>query len=315
LNGNEILSDIVVHNKYAQYLGGEQRRETWTEIVMRSAEMDAKKYPELESEIYDVYARYVLPKKVVPSMRKLQFAGKPIELSPNRLYNCAFLNMDNYRAFSETMFLLLGGSGVGYSVQSRHVEKLPSISPPKGTIRYVVQDSIIGWADAVKTLMKAYFLGGPKPRFDLRDIRPKGAHLVTSGGKAPGPVPLGDALTKIERVLEGKAYGEKLLPIEVFDIQCFIAEAVLAGGIRRSATICLFDKSDETMLTAKTGEWWITSPQRAMANISAVLHRGETSKKEFQSIFRRTRASGSGEPGFVWTYDYDYGVNPLMLAA
>jgi len=310
LNGNEILSDIVIHDKYANYLKESKRRETWTEIIMRSAEMDARKYPELEKEIYEVYANFVLPKKVVPSMRKLQFAGKPIELSPNRMYNCAFLAMDNYRAFSETMFLLLGGSGVGYSVQARHIEKLPSISPPKGTIRYVIQDSIVGWSDAIKTLMKAHFMGGPKPRFDLRDIRPKGARLVTSGGKAPGPVPLEDALMKITRVLEGKNYGEKLTPIEVFDIQCYIAEAVLAGGIRRSATICLFDKFAEEMLTSKTGEWWITNPQRAMANISAVLHRGETTKDEFEGIFRRTKSSGSGEPGFVWTYDYELGVNP-----
>lgn len=310
MTGNEILSDIVVHNKYARYLGG--RRETWPELVMRSAEMHAKKYPQWEKEIYEVFAKYVLPKKIVPSMRSLQFAGKPIELSPNRLYNCAFVAVDNYRAFSETMFLLLGGSGVGFSVQKRHITQLPVITPPRGSHRYVVQDSIVGWSDAIKTLMKAYFFGERRPEFDLNDLRDKGSLLVTSGGRAPGPEPLRECLRKIEGILKKKKYGERLTPIEVFDIQCFIAESVLAGGIRRSATIALFDKEDDQMLTSKTGDWWLENPQRALANISAVLHRKETSKQQFDRIFKMTRASGSGEPGFVWTYDYDMGVNPCV---
>ncbi len=230
VSGNKILSDIVIHNKYAKYLGNQKRRETWMEIVTRTAEMHVEKYPQLEKEIYEVFSKYVMSKKVVPSMRSLQFAGKPIKLAPNRIFNCAFLAVDNYRAFSETMFLLLGGSGVGYSIQQRHISKLPAISPPVGEIRYVIQDSIVGWADAVKTLMKAYFLGGPRPRFDLGDIREKGTHLVTSGGTAPGPEPLEDALSKIERILRRKQYGEQLRSAEVFDIQCYIAEAVLAGG-------------------------------------------------------------------------------------
>ena len=184
----DILSDVVVHNKYAKYIG--QRRETWAEICMRSAEMFAKKYPDLESEIYSAFSTYVMDKKVVPSMRCLQFAGKPIELSPNRLFNCAFMNMNHYRAFPETMFMLLGGSGVGFSVQRRHIEQLPHIQPPLSEARYVVQDSITGWADAIKTLIKAYYGMGPKPIFDLSDIRKKGERLVTTGGKAPGPDPL-----------------------------------------------------------------------------------------------------------------------------
>jgi ribonucleoside-triphosphate reductase len=308
LRGNKILSDIVVHNKYAKFNG--TRRETWGEIAMRSAEMHAKKYPELSKEIWNVFGSQVFSKKVVPSMRSLQFAGKPIDLSPNRLYNCAFVAMDDYRAFSETMFNLLGGSGQGYSVQKRHTEQLPRIIKPQGTIRYVVQDSITGWADAIKFCLKAFYTGGGLPVYDFSDIREKGALLVTSGGKAPGPEPLKEAIRKIMKIMEAKEYGEQLRPIEVFDIQCYIAESVLAGGIRRSATIAIFDKNDEEMLTAKTGEWWIENPQRAMANISAVLHRGDTTREEFARIFRRTRASGSGEPGFIWSWDLDMGVNP-----
>lgn len=167
-------------------------------------------------------------------------------------------------------------------------------------------------SDAIKFLMKAYFFGGPRPVFDLSDIREKGVSLVTSGGKAPGPDPLREALYRIEKILKGKKYGERLRPFEVFDIQCFIAEAVLSGGIRRSATIAIFDADDEEMLTAKTGEWWLENPQRAMANISAVLHRKETTRDTFAKIYRRTRASGSGEPGFVWTNDYEMGVNPCV---
>lgn len=308
MTGNEIMSDVIIHNKYARYIGG--RRENWTELVMRTASMHARKYPDIADEIYDIFGRFVLSKKVVPSMRSLQFAGKAVELSPNRMYNCAFVAMDDYHAFSETMFLLLGGSGVGYSVQKRHVSKLPAISPPTRSARYVIQDSIVGWSDAVKRLMKAYFFGEERPEFDFGDIRDKGERLITSGGKAPGPEPLKEALHKIENILRSKNYGERLSPINVFDIQCHIAEAVLSGGIRRSATICLFDKYDRDMLISKSGDWWVSNPQRAMANISAVLHRRETTREEFDTVFGRTRDSGSGEPGFVLTDDYELGVNP-----
>ncbi len=138
----QILSDVTVYNKYAKHIGG--RRETWFEIVQRTAQMHAKKFPELSEEIYRVFGTSVMDKKIVPSMRSLQFAGKPIELSPNRLFNCAYLAIDDYRAFSETMFLLLGGSGVGFSVQARHISQLPPIVRPVGSRRYVVQDNIIG---------------------------------------------------------------------------------------------------------------------------------------------------------------------------
>ena len=167
----------------------------------------------------------------MPSMRMLQFAGKAIEKNESRGYNCAFLPVDDYRAFSETMFLLLGGTGVGYSVQKHHIEKLPEIRKPNKTQKFLVGDSIEGWADSVKHLMKAYFgVRRTKPLFDFSDIRQKGAELITAGGKAPGPEPLKECLFKVEQILERKNDGEKLTPLEAHDIQCHIANAVLAGG-------------------------------------------------------------------------------------
>ena len=187
---SKILSDITIFMKYSKYLPEMERRETWEELVTRNREMHMKKYPQLAKEIEDVY-QLVYDRKILPSMRSLQFAGKPIELSPNRIYNCCFLPIDDVRAFSEVMFLLLGGTGVGYSVQKHHVENLPEIRKPNKTRkkRYLVSDSIEGWADAVKSLMTSYFKGTSEVEFDFRDIRPKGARLVTSGGKAPGAQP------------------------------------------------------------------------------------------------------------------------------
>ena len=304
-----ILSDIIVHGKYARYLDKEKRRETWDEIVTRNALMHLDKYPQLENEIPLVY-QSVYEKKVVPSMRSLQFAGKTIELMPNRMYNCAYLTMDDYRSFREVMFLLLGGSGVGFSVQSRHTSKLPEIKKPQGEVRYVVSDNLVGWAEAIDFLVKAYMFGGPRPRFDFSDIRPKGSRLVTSGGTAPGSAPLEKAIFEIEQVFKGTLRGYKLRPIDVFDINCHIADAVLAGGIRRSAMICLFDKYDEEMLTAKSAGNLSGNEHRYRANISAVLHRAKTSKEEFDLVFNRLQHGNTGEPGFFWTNDYDIGTNP-----
>ena len=210
--------------KYARFLKKENRRETWEELVTRNKNMHLKKYPQLEEEIENAY-QYVYNKKVLPSMRSMQFGGKPIEVAPNRIYNCAYLPVDNWLSFSETMFLLLGGTGVGFSVQKHHVEKLPEIQKPlqKRKKRYLIGDSIEGWADSIKTLMKSYFFGGTPVRFDFSDIRPKGALLVTSGGKAPGPQPLRECLVKVEGILAEKETGDKLHPIEVHDIVCHIA--------------------------------------------------------------------------------------------
>jgi len=308
---NKILSDITVHMKYARYLPEFKRRETWVELVTRNMNMHIKKFPEMEDEIRDVY-KMVYDRKVLPSMRSMQFGGKPIEVAPNRVFNCAYMPIDDWRAFGETMFLLLGGTGVGYSEQTHHVEKLPEIRKPnlKRTRRFLVNDSIEGWADAVKALIRSYFYGGSKLRFDYSDIRPKGARLITSGGKAPGPQPLRECLVKVEGMLSEKSDGDKLTAIEVHDMICHIADAVLAGGIRRAALISLFSADDQQMLSAKTGNWWETNPQRGRANNSVVLLRHKIDKEYFLDLWDRVRASGAGEPGFYFSNDKDWGTNP-----
>jgi len=305
-----------VHMKYAKYIPELERRETWEELVTRNKNMHIKKYPHLKNEINEAY-NYVYEKKVLPSMRSMQFGGKPIEVAPNRIYNCAFMPIDHIASFSECMFLLLGGTGVGYSVQRHHVDKLPEIQRPnpKRNRRYLIGDSIEGWADAVKVLMQSYFKGGSKIKFDFSDIRPKGSRLVTSGGKAPGPQPLKECLLKVQGILDEKDNGDKLEPIEVHDIICYIADAVLAGGIRRAALISLFSADDEEMLAAKTGNWWETNPQRGRANNSVVLMRHLITKEYFMNIWDRVRESGAGEPGFYFSNDKDWGTNPCCEIA
>lgn len=308
---NDILSEITVHMKYAKYVPEHNRRETWEELVSRNEKMHLKKFPELELQIRKNY-KLVYDKKVLPSMRSLQFGGKPIEVAPNRIFNCAFMPIDDWRSFGEAMFLLLGGTGVGYSVQKHHVEKLPEIQRPnsKRTRRFLVNDSIEGWADAVKALVRSYFNSGSKLKFDYSDIRPKGSALVTSGGKAPGPQPLRECLVKLEGMLSEKENGDKLTSIEVHDMVCHIADAVLAGGIRRAALISLFSADDDDMIASKTGNWWETNPQRGRANNSVVLLRHKIDKEYFMNLWDRVKASGAGEPGFYFSNDKDWGTNP-----
>ncbi len=314
---NKILSDITVYMKYAKYLPELERRETWEELVTRNKNMHIKKYPHLKDEIEDKY-KFVYNKKVLPSMRSMQFGGKPIEISPNRIYNCAYMPIDHIDSFSECMFLLLGGTGVGYSVQKHHVAKLPVIQKPypKRKRRFLIGDSIEGWADSIKVLMKSYMNGGgSRIEFDYSDIRAKGARLITSGGKAPGPQPLKECLVKIEGILSGKENGDQLTTIEVHDIVCYIADAVLAGGIRRAALISLFSADDDLMIGCKAGNWWELNPQRGRANNSAVLMRHKITKEFFMDLWKRVELSNSGEPGIYLNNDKDWGTNPCCEIA
>ena len=313
---NKILSDITVYMKYARYQSNRNRRETWKELVTRNKEMHIKKYPNLVAEIETAY-KFVYNKKILPSMRSLQFGGKPIEISPNRIYNCAYLPIDDWRAFGEVMFLLLGGTGVGYSVQKHHVECLPEIRKPNPSKnrRYLIGDSIEGWADAVKILLKSYFEGGATINFDFSDIRAKGAMLITSGGKAPGPQPLKECIVKIQGILDSKQVNDKLSSIEVHDIICYIADAVLAGGIRRAALISLFSADDDDMIACKAGSWWELNPQRGRSNNSAVLLRNKVTKEFFLSLWKKIEASGAGEPGIYLSNDKDWGTNPCCEIA
>ena len=307
---SEILSSIIIHLKYAKYLPQLQRRETWNELVTRNMDMHIRKFPQLADEIVNVY-EYVYNKKILPSMRALQFSGKPIEINNSRIFNCCYLPIDDHRSFSEIMFLLLSGCGVGYSVQTHHIDKLPEIRKPLKTKRYLVGDSIEGWADAIRMLTKAYFGSiNTLPLFDFRDIRPKGAQLITSGGKSPGPEPLKIALVHIQSIFENKNDGEKLTSLECHDIICHMADAVLSGGIRRAALISLFNLEDEEMLSCKFGSWWELNPQRGRANNSAVLLRNKIDKETFLELWKKIELSNSGEPGFLFSNDKDLGTNP-----
>jgi len=310
----EILSDITTYMKYAKYIPDLKRREIWEELVTRNKNMHQTKFPQLHDEIENAY-KLVYDKKVLPSMRSLQFAGRPIELNNARIFNCSFLPIDDWRAFSEIMFLLLSGCGVGYSVQTHHIENLPTITIPTKTKRYLIGDSIEGWADAIRMLCKAYFTGAALPTFDFRDIRKKGAQLITVGGKAPGPEPLKECLFNLQKVLDRKQNGEKLTSLEAHDMACHIADAVLSGGIRRAALISLFNLDDEAMLTCKFGNWWEQNPQRGRSNNSAVVMRHKIDEEEFFKLWKKIELSNSGEPGIYFSNDKDWGTNPCCEIA
>lgn len=247
----KFLSDLVVYTKYANYSKDKGRRQTWDECVDVLMNMHIQKYPELENEIKDVFNKYVYTKKVLPSMRSIQFGGVPIEFSPNRIFNCAYTTIDDEFVFAEIMFLLLGGTGVGYSVRKRHISKLPPIVKPQGVRRFMIGDSVEGWSDSIRQLIYAYTRGKERPRFDYRDIRPAGSLIKKIGCMSSGHESLKKAHQNIESVLI-KSIGRKLKPLEVHDIICYIAESVVSGGVRSSALISLFDADDIDMITCKS---------------------------------------------------------------
>jgi ribonucleoside-triphosphate reductase (thioredoxin) len=316
---SQILSDITAYMKYAKYLPERKRREIWEETVDRNKAMHIAKFPELKEQIEEAYVS-VYDKKVLPSMRSMQFAGKPIELNPARIYNCSGCNLDHIDAFSEAMFLLLSGAGFGYSVQRHHVRKLPPIlgvQRPEGRQRkkrYLIGDSIEGWSDAIKVLVKSYFYNKREIDFDFRDIRAKGSLLLTSGGKAPGPEPLRECLTHITSIFENaiatRGACTQLRPIESHDIMCFIAEAVLSGGVRRSAMISLFSLEDTEMLECKFGNWYELNPQRALSNNSVILLRSQLDHPTFIALWEKIKASNSGEPGIFLSNSEEWICNP-----
>ena len=345
----KVLSDIVIYNKYGRYQPSLQRRENWTEIVDRYLRMMLKKYGKpndlllfdidrqsvdnaiqnnqhsllvdaigMSEMAYEILhnGQYLYRKDVLPSMRAAQFGGVPVFKNNSRVYNCAFLPIDNIAAFSETMFLLLGGTGVGYSVQFSHVAKLPLIHKTVKERKFLIGDSIEGWADSIKALMY-WGLGkrNSKPKFDYSDIRAKGEHLITAGGKAPGPAPLRICHAHILSILESKSNGDKLTSLEVHDIICHIADAVLAGGIRRAALISLFSADDDEMMHCKDGNWWESNPQRGRSNNSAVLLRHRITKEFFMGLWDKISNSYSGEPGIYFSNDLNWGTNPCCEIA
>ena len=310
--------------KYAKYLPEENRRETWKEQVNRVFDMHREvfvDYPDV-MEYIDEAESAVMRKEVLGSQRILQFGGDPIIKHNARVYNCAFGHINRAKSFSELMYLLLCGCGVGFSVQRHHVDELPPIIRPSSVLEktYVVEDSIEGWADAIDALITSYFgqnkdldeYIGTKIVFDYTNIRPAGSPL-SSGSKAPGPDGLRRSIEKIREVLDnriGEAKRIKVRPIDVYDIIMHSADAVISGGVRRSATIALFSPDDEEMAKAKTGNWFIENPQRGRSNNSALLIRSETSKQQFNQLMEWVQEFG--EPGFVWAENTEMGFNPCV---
>lgn len=306
-----LFSNITSNRTYSKFIYHLGRRETFNETINRLMSMHLDQFPKLSKDIIKAFQR-VHDYKVMPSMRALQFAGDAILKNHARQYNCSYAPIDDTKVFSEALFLLLSGVGFGYSVQSHHVNKLPKIQLPRESGYYCIHDSIQGWAEALNVLIEAYFYGKIRPEFDFGNIRPKGSYLVTTGAKAPGPEPLKAMLKSVEEHLKASV-GRKLRPIEAHDIVCISSDAVLAGGIRRAALISLFDKDDNEMLKSKHGSWWEKYPYRARANNSAVLERSTTTYEEFAHIFKMCQESGSGEPGFYWTNNLDWGCNPCVI--
>jgi len=294
--------------KYAKHIHELHRRETYDETCTRNENMHIRKFPQLTGAIKKAF-RFVRRKDVLPSMRSFQFGGAAIEANNARLYNCSFTHINRPRVFAESLFLLLAGCGVGYSVQTHHVAQLPKVKAidTSKVVFHTVEDTIEGWADAFDALVNAAFFTGQYVEFIFNKIRPKNAPLKTSGGKAPGHIPLKIMLEQVRGVLAGAA-GRKLRPIECHDILCFAANCVLCGGIRRSSLISLFSKSDIEMMSCKTGDWYKTNPQRSMANNSVVILRDSVSKEDFDAVFKAVKEFG--EPGFFFTDSLEYGCNP-----
>ena len=323
------LQDYTFVAKYARWIPEKKRRETWNEAVNRVKEMMLNKYfdvPEVHEDIEWAY-EMMRKKRVLGSQRALQFGGKPIFKHNARIYNCITSFCDRLRFFQECMYLLLCGCGTGFSVQKHHIEKLPPLVRNKnGTKKYVIPDTIEGWSDAVGILVTSYFdqeelfpeYTGKNVNFDYSEIRPAGSFLNSSGGKAPGPEPLKNALSNIRKILD-KALKDLdfcdksiryLTPIQAYDIVMHSADAVISGGVRRSATICLFSPDDEEMAKAKTGSWFVENPQRGRSNNSAILLRDKTTTEQFSELMRSVKEFG--EPGFVWSDSTELIVNPCV---
>lgn len=296
------VADYIIASKYARVING--RRETWNEIVDRRMSMDLKDFPHLKHEIHSAY-ELVRSKVVLPSMRSLQFAGPAIEANHARMFNCSFTVIDRIEVFGEIFWLLLSGCGVGYSVERHHIQNLGTFTKPSTRMIHFhrVDDTIEGWAEAVNKLVTSY-KSGFYVEFDYSRIRNEGAPLRVSGGVAPGHLPLKVCLEKIRAILDNVKTPTSLV---VHDIICFIAEAVLSGGIRRSSLIALFDPDDFEMRTCKTGDWWKTNPQRAMANNSAAIR--DSWLHDFFELNVKS-IKESGEPGFFRADNPFHGTNP-----
>lgn len=318
------LSDYTIYSRYAHYLPEKKRRETWSEIVDRVFGMHERKFKnildtneEFKKE-FEFAKEMVRKKRVLGSQRALQFGGKWIEKHNLKMFNCSTSFIDRESAFQEVMYALLCGVGMGFSVQKHHIEKLPTIQVrDKGVYNFVIPDSIEGWSDAVGMVVNSYFskssvfseICGKKVVFDFSLIRKKG-DLIAGQFKAPGSEGLKASIEKIEKLIEGRlSSGEnRLRSIDAYDVIMHFSDAVLSGGIRRAATLCMFSPDDEEMAKAKTGDWYIKNPQRARSNNSAALLKNSTTKDDFSKLLESTKAFG--EPGFIFVDNVDTLYNP-----
>lgn len=323
-NGLEEMANFTFTTKYAKYESKKQRRETWDETVSRIEKMHLKKFNFLSAKDKEEIVRafdFVRAKKVTPSMRSMQFGGKAVEAHNGRLFNCGVRHIDSIRSFAESFYTLLCGTGVGFGITNYFLNRLPNLvnaDDKTGTvITYVVQDTIEGWGDSIEALMNCYFkntaYSGRKIVFDYSRIRAKGAPLKTGGGKAPGYKGLKNAHKKVKAILDGIIEDNKqvrLKTINAYDILMHCADAVLSGGIRRSACSVIFEATDEDMMNAKTGDWFKENPQRGRSNNSAIIIRGKTSFKEFVNLIEKTKQFG--EPGFLYVVDEKQLLNPCF---
>lgn len=346
ISARELMSDAKFYESYARYNEELDRYETWDEAVARVMDMHRTFYAGILStdNKREVLAEYLdditdspllvsdrlsslidyaqeaySDKQMLGAQRALQFGGEQLLRNHAKLYNCTATYLDRVEFFNEAFFLMLSGCGIGFSVQKQHIAKLPDIAQrSEELITYVVEDSIEGWADAVLALMSSFFVSGgndefrgKKIYFDLSNIRPKGAE-ISGGFKAPGPDPLRKALDKIELLVKSQLVSGKtrMSTIVAYDCAMHMADAVISGGVRRAASICLFSKDDTDMIKAKTGSWFVDNPQRGRSNNSVVLLRGDTTPEEFAEIM--ISVQHSGEPGFVWTDDLEILFNPCV---
>lgn len=321
----QLLSDFKFYSSYSKFKKEDERMETWGEAIDRVMQMHYKKYqnkitPELQ-EYLDFATKQYKEKRILGSQRALQFGGDSILKHEMKQFNCLVSYCDRIEFFKEAMYLLLCGCGVGFSVQTLHVEKLPMIGKRiEGVKTFLIEDSIEGWADAIGVLLASYSLSdikfqeyyGYRIDFDYSNIRPKGSY-ISGGFKAPGYEGLKNSLTKIQELLDKEINGNVQIPFKsiiAYDVIMHMADAVLSGGVRRSATICLFSATDNDMLNAKTGDWYIKNPQRGRSNNSVILIRNKTSKELFSKIMESVKSWG--EPGFVWSSNEDIIYNPCV---
>jgi ribonucleoside-diphosphate reductase alpha chain len=321
----KFLSETKFYEGYSRYIEDQGRYETWDEAVDRVLEMHEENYKQKNNELKEYFeeARHAYKEqRVLGAQRALQFGGDQLMKHQMRMYNCTSSYSDRAEFFGELFYILLCGAGAGFSVQKHHVKKLPKLQArTKQAKGYIVEDSIEGWASALDVLMSSYFVGGGKHPdyegrrvfFDMTNIRPKGAK-ISGGFKAPGPEGLRRSLDKIEHLLQGIVLDSKqpvaIKPINVYDIAMHAADAVLSGGVRRSATICLFSPDDEEMMNAKTGNWFMDNPQRGRSNNSAVIVRDKTTPEQFGKIMESVKQFG--EPGFVFVESTEHTTNPCV---